>query len=78
MRDPKAIGDRSTLAIIFALQANGFDLLVPFGENTRYDLVIDDGTRLACVQCKTGVRMAAEYEIGCLSATGGLAARPGA
>ena len=27
---------------------------VPFGENTRYDLVIDDGCRLARVQCKTG------------------------
>jgi PD-(D/E)XK endonuclease len=51
---PKAIGDRSTLAIMFALQTNGFDLLVPFGENTRYDLVIDDGARLARVQCKTG------------------------
>jgi PD-(D/E)XK endonuclease len=27
---------------------------VPFGENARYDLVIDDGTTLAKVQCKTG------------------------
>jgi hypothetical protein len=51
---PKAIGDRSTLAIMWALRAVGYDLLVPFGENTRYDLVIDDGQNLAKVQCKTG------------------------
>jgi PD-(D/E)XK endonuclease len=51
---PKARGDRSTLAIMLALNEAGYDLLVPFGENTRYDLVIDDGARLARVQCKTG------------------------
>jgi len=27
---------------------------VPFGENTRYDLVVDDGLRLGRVQCKSG------------------------
>jgi hypothetical protein len=54
MEHPKAIGDRSTLAIMLALHEAGYDLLVPFGENTRYDLAIDDGSRLARVQCKTG------------------------
>jgi hypothetical protein len=54
MEHPKVIGDRSTLATMCALRARGFDLLVPFGENTRYDLVIDDGDRLSKVQCKTG------------------------
>ena len=28
-------------------------MLIPFGENTRYDLVVDSGKRLARVQCKT-------------------------
>lgn len=51
---PKDVGDRSTLAIMAALREQGFALLVPFGENTRYDLVIDDGRRLLRVQCKTG------------------------
>jgi hypothetical protein len=51
---PKAIGDRTTLAVMLALEWAGYDLLVPFGENTRYDLVIDDGATLARVQCKTG------------------------
>ena len=54
MDHPKAKGDRSTLAIMLALYEAGYGLLVPFGENTRYDLVIDDGVRLARVQCKTG------------------------
>src|SRR5436189_6377590 len=54
MDHPKAIGDRSQLAAMLALRRAGFDLWVPFGENTRYDLVIDDGRRLARVQCKTG------------------------
>jgi hypothetical protein len=36
------------------LNAAGFLVTVPFGENTRYDLVVDDGARLLRVQCKTG------------------------
>jgi hypothetical protein len=43
---PKRIGDRSTLAIMLALQDVGFELLLPFGENTRYDLVIDIDSQL--------------------------------
>jgi hypothetical protein len=54
MEHPKAIGDRTTLAIMLALKAAGFTVLLPFGENSRYDLVIDDGNRLSRVQCKTG------------------------
>src|SRR5207244_6106005 len=51
---PKTVGNRSTLAIMFGLFQAGYEVLVPFGENTRYDLVIDDGRSLARVQCKTG------------------------
>jgi hypothetical protein len=54
MDHPKAIGDRSTLAIMAALIEAGLDVFLPFGENTRYDLVLDDGVALARVQCKTG------------------------
>ncbi len=39
---------------MLALRDLGLGVLVPFGENTRYDLVIDDGTSLSKVQCKTG------------------------
>jgi hypothetical protein len=51
---PKDIGDRSTLAIMLALQAEGSTIYVPFGENSRSDLVVEDGVRLIRVQCKTG------------------------
>jgi hypothetical protein len=54
MEHPKAVGDRTTLAVAAALQERGFAISIPFGENTRYDLIIDDGTRLSRVQCKTG------------------------
>jgi hypothetical protein len=54
MEHPKDIGDRSTLAIMYALRLMDYAILVPFGENTRYDLVIDNGSRLRRVQCKTG------------------------
>jgi PD-(D/E)XK endonuclease len=46
MEHPKAVGDRSQLAIMYALRRAG--------ENTRYDLVIHDGASFARVQCKTG------------------------
>ena len=39
---------------MLALQRAGYGIAVPFGENTRYDLVIDDGQQLSRVQCKTG------------------------
>jgi PD-(D/E)XK endonuclease len=50
MEHPKAIGDRSTLAIMLALRGAGFALYAPFGENTRCDLIVDDGMRLS--RCK--------------------------
>jgi hypothetical protein len=51
---PKTVGDRTTLAIMAALHDVGYDVLMPFGENTRYDLVIDDGRDLKRIQRKTG------------------------
>ena len=54
MDHPKAIGDRTTLAVMLALSDAGYAISVPFGENTRYDLVADNGERLLKVQCKTG------------------------
>src|SRR3954447_15444538 len=54
MEHPKDIGDHTTLAVILALRRAGYAIFMPFGENTRADLVIDDGENLARVQCKTG------------------------
>ena len=44
MDHPKDVGDRTTLAVMLALRGLGYRVSVPFGENTRYDLVVDDVT----------------------------------
>ncbi|MBA3717280.1 MAG: hypothetical protein H0W87_03515 [Actinobacteria bacterium] len=54
MNHPEAKGDRSTLAVMLALQELGLPFLIPFGENSRYDLVLELESQLARVQCKTG------------------------
>jgi hypothetical protein len=54
VQHPKDIGDRSTLAIVLALNSRGFATYLPFGENTRTDVIVDYGRRLSRVQCKTG------------------------
>jgi hypothetical protein len=54
MEHPKDVGDRSTLAVMLALREHGYGDYTPFGENTRSDLIIEDGDWLARVQCKTG------------------------
>jgi len=51
---PKVIGERTEAIILAALLRKGETLLLPFGDNQRYDLVLDrDGTFIR-VQCKTG------------------------
>ncbi len=53
-RSPKAQGERSERRIIAALLDAGYDVLVaPYGENRRYDCVLDLGDRFVRVQCKT-------------------------
>jgi hypothetical protein len=52
--DPKSIGERSEAMIIASLLRRGRTVLLPFGDNQRYDLVIDDGGVFTRVQCKTG------------------------
>jgi hypothetical protein len=51
---PKAIGDSSEAIVIARLVQAGKVVLLPFGENQRYDLVIDEGDHFVRVQCKTG------------------------
>jgi len=51
---PVDVGLRTEGAILSELNRRGYDVLVPFGVNRRYDLVLDCGDRLLKVQCKTG------------------------
>ena len=52
---PKVTGDASQAMILGRLVQAGKNVLIPFGENVRYDYVIeeDDGS-FTRVQCKTG------------------------
>lgn len=52
--NPKSIGERSEAQIMSRLLRTGMTVLKPFGDNQRYDLVLDDGERLVRIQCKTG------------------------
>ena len=51
---PVDVGLRSEAAILAALVKRGYAVLLPFGVNQRYDLVLDLGERFVRVQCKTG------------------------
>ena len=49
-------GDETEVKAMQQLIAAGNSVSVPFGDNDKYDLVVDDGTRLYRVQCKTAWR----------------------
>jgi hypothetical protein len=51
---PVDVGLRSEAAILGHLIRRGYAVLVPFGVNQRYDLVLDLGDRFVRAQCKTG------------------------
>ena len=55
LRDhPVDVGQRTEAAILSYLVRHGYAVLLPFGVNQRYDLVVDlDGAFLRA-QCKTG------------------------
>jgi PD-(D/E)XK endonuclease len=51
---PVDVGQRTEGAILAELLRRGYRVLLPFGVNQRYDLVLDMGDRFLRVQCKTG------------------------
>jgi hypothetical protein len=54
-QNPKAVGELSQAYIIARLIEVGYGVLTPYGDNLRYDLVIEDADgNLWKVQCKTG------------------------
>ncbi len=50
----KRIGDISEAKILATLIGRGCDVLIPFGDNLRYDLLIDVDGSFERIQCKTG------------------------
>jgi hypothetical protein len=53
-RHPVDVGERSEAIIFAELIKRGHRVLIPYGTNHRYDLVVDVGGRFLRVQCKTG------------------------
>jgi hypothetical protein len=51
---PVDVGLRTEAAILAELVRRGYQVLVPFGTNQRYDLVLDIEGEFIRVQCKTG------------------------
>ena len=51
---PVDVGFRTEAAILSELGNRGYSILVPWGVNQRYDLVIDLDGRFIRAQCKTG------------------------
>ena len=50
----KSVGELTEAKIIVKLLELGYVCSKPFGDNARYDLIVDDGLRLSRVQIKTG------------------------
>jgi PD-(D/E)XK endonuclease len=51
---PVDVGQRTEAVILAELIKRGHTVLVPFGTNHRYDLVLDTDAGFLRVQCKTG------------------------
>ena len=80
-RNTKAVGDLSEVMVIAALVSHGYLVSIPFGENHRYDVIADDGTRLLRIQVKTGRRRGGIITFRCNSShqhrrSGPTASRP--
>jgi hypothetical protein len=66
-RNTKAIGDQSELEVAVALARAGYLVSKPLGDSHRYDLIIDDGSRLYRVQVKTGRLRGGSVRAACYS-----------
>lgn len=50
----KVVGDISEAAVVAALLKAGYNVLMPFGDRNRYDVVIEHDGKFERVQIKTG------------------------
>lgn len=55
--NPKAVGERSEGIVLAELMRLGCVVLLPFGNNQRYDLVVDEGGTFVRVQVKTAYEL---------------------
>jgi hypothetical protein len=53
-QNSKSVGDITQSQVMAALLKRGKKVLMPFGDNFRYDLVVEEDGRFTRIQCKTG------------------------
>lgn len=53
MIDVKHKGAQTELQVITYLHGLGYDVSIPFGDNARYDIILDTGQELLKIQIKT-------------------------
>ena len=53
MPNPKAIGERSEAIVLAKLIRRNYAVSIPFGNNQRYDFIVDEHGTLVRVQVKT-------------------------
>lgn len=54
LMNTKTIGNITETQVLAELVKSGKDVLIPWGDNLRYDLAYVEGAKLIRVQCKTG------------------------
>jgi hypothetical protein len=52
-KNSKDTGDQTEVKVIHKLVMEGYSVSIPFGDNDKYDLIVDDGESLYRIQCKT-------------------------
>ena len=78
-RNTKRVGDLSELRVMHDLVRAGYLVSIPFGEDHRYDLVIEKDGKFESVQVKTGRLRNGVVIFNCFSShshRGGAACRP--
>ena len=53
-QNSKSVGDITQSQVMAALLKHGKNVLMPFGDNCRYDLVVEQEGLFFRIQCKTG------------------------
>ncbi|HZM46056.1 MAG TPA: group I intron-associated PD-(D/E)XK endonuclease [Burkholderiales bacterium] len=53
-QNSKSVGDITQSQVMAALLKHGKNVLMPFGDNCRYDLVVEQDGLFFRIQCKTG------------------------
>jgi hypothetical protein len=63
MIDTKIKGNITEMECMLAFMQLGFEISIPFGEDSRYDFIADINDKLYKIQCKTSSEILDEGEV---------------